>query len=233
MDNLQRAREDGTYGRTEAQELPLIRRGSFKVAYNNEMVFLLIAVGLMIAMFIGFLPLIVAANNAYEMGDISYKTNRSVFTAVLLIIEVVFGAVSAFIFMGRNCEYSAEETEFVVKGPGGKTEYFYYSDVQDIDFQPFKLFGNQRGYIVTITTSVRVIEYRVIFGENKVVKDISGNPFYYLGVNSNIITTENSQIDTDVAESMFESMMVEQITRKNYEATENDGLKKGDMKWRR
>ena len=233
MDNLQRAREDGTYGRTEAQELPLIRRGSFKVAYNNEMVFLLIAVVLMIVMFIGFMPLIVLAHNASEIGDISYKTSSTVLMAVLLIIEIVFGSISAFIFMGRNCEFSAEETEFVVKGPGGKTEYFYYSDVQDIDFKPFRLFGKDRGHIVTITTSVREIEYRVIFGENKVIKDISGNPFYYLGVNSGIIVAEKPQIDTDMAESMFESMMIEHMTRKNYEATENDGLKKGDMRWRR
>lgn len=233
MDNLQRAREEGTYGRTEEQELPLIRRGSFKVAYNNEMVFLLIAVGLMIVMFIGFMPLIVLADRVFELGDASPRTTGTVLMAVLLIIEIVFGSISAFIFMGRNCEFSAEETEFVVKGPSGKTEYFYYSDVQDIDFQPFRLFGKDRGHIVTITTSVREIEYRVIFGENKVIKDISGNPFYYLGVNSEIIVAEKPQIDTDMAESMFESMMIEHMTRKNYEATENDGLKKGDMRWRR
>ena len=233
MDELQRARDTGTYGRTEAEELPLIRRGSFKVAYNNEMVFLLIAVILMIVMFIGFLPLITAANDAYDAGDISRKTSRTVFIAVLLIIEGVFGAISAFIFMGRNCEFSAEQTEYVVKGPGNKTEYFYYSDVRDITFKPFKLFGNHRGYIVTITTSVREIEYRVIFGDNKVVKDVSGNPFYYLGVNSNIITIEKPQIDIEATESMLESMVVEQITRKNLEAVKNDGLKNGDMRWRR
>ena len=232
MDNLQRAREEGTYGRTEADELPLIRRGSFKVAYNNEMVFLIIAVVLMIVMFIGFLPILTSVNDSYEMGNISRKANRGVLLAVLLIIEGVFGAVSAFIFMGRNCEFSAEQTEFVVKGPGGKTEYFYYSDVQDIDFKPFTLFGKDRGHIVTITTSVRVIEYRVVFGENKVIKDISGNPFYYLGVNSEIIVPEKPQIDTEGAESIFESMMIEHMTRKNYEATENDGLKKGDMRWK-
>ncbi len=233
MDELQRAREDGSYGRTERDELPLIRRGSFKVAYNNEMVFLLIAVGLMIVMFIGFLPIITAAEDAYREGAISYKTNRGVFMAAFIVIEAVFGAITAFVFIGRNCEFSAEESEFVVKGPGKKTEYFYYSDVQDITFQPFKLFGNHRGYIVTIMTSVRVIEYRVIFGDNKVVKDVSGNPFYYLGVNSNVITLEKPQVDTDIAESMFESAMIEQITRKNLEAVENEGLKDGDMRWRR
>lgn len=233
MDNLQRARDEGSYGRTEAQELPLIRHGSFKVAYNHEMVFLLIAVGLMIVMFLGFLPILASANEAFEAGNISRKSSKGVFIAVLLVIEGVFAAITAFVFMGRNCEYSAEETEFVVKGPGNKKEYFYYSDVQDIIFQPFKLFGNHRGYIVTITTSVRVIEYRVIFGENKVVKDISGNPFYYLGVNSNLIVPEKPQIDTIGVEGMLESMVVEQITRKNLRLTENDGLNQGDARWRK
>lgn len=232
MDKLQRARDEGAYGKTESDELPLIRRGTFKVAYNNEMVFLLIAVGLMIVMFIGFLPLITAVNNAREMG-VSYKTTGIVLTAVLLILEIVFGSISAFIFMGRHCEFSAEETEFVVKGPGGKTDYFYYSDVQDIDFKPFRLFGKDRGHIVTVTTSIRTVEYRVVFGDNKVIKDISGNPFYYLGVNSEIIVPEKPQIDIEGTESMFESMMVEYITRKNLELTENDGLQQGDMRWKR
>ncbi len=233
MDNLQRARDEGTYGKNEADELPLIRRGTFKVAYNHEMVFLIIAVVLMALVFIAFLPLITAASQAYELGDISRKTSRTVYLAVFLIIEFLFGTISAFVLMGRNCEYSAEETEFVVKGPGGRTEFFYYSEVQDIDFKPFKLFGKERGHIVTITTSIRTFEYRVVYGENKVLKDISGNPFYYLGVNSEIIVPEKPQIDTDMAESMFESMMIESITRKNYEAMENDGLKKGDMRWKR
>ncbi len=233
MDELQRAREEGSYGRTEAQAGPMIRHGSFKVAYNNEMVFLLLAVILMVAIFIAFLPFIVAANEAYEMGGLSRKSSRTVFIAVVLIIEGVFGTISAFIFMGRNCEYSAEETEFVVKGPGKKTEYFYYSDVRDITFRPFKLFGNHRGYIVTISTSIRDYEYRVIFGDNKVVKDVSGNPFYYLGVNSNVITLEKPQVDTDTATYAFESAVIEQMTQKNYSDTEGDGNPFGDMKWRR
>lgn len=230
MDNLQRAREEGSYGRTEDQELPLIRHGLFKVAYNHEMVFLLIAAGLAVCSLIAVIPVIQISG--IMLGGTNGRGNI-VAEGILLGLAVVFGTVFAIIFNGRSCEYRAEETEFVVKGPGSKTEYFYYSEVQDIDFQPYKLFFKERGCIVTITTNIRVIEYRVVFGSNKVIKDISGNPFYYLGVNSNIITTEKPQIDTELAESVFESAMVEQITMKTYREMENEGLKKGDMKWRR
>ncbi len=228
MDELRRAREEGTYGKTEADELPLIRRGSFKVAYNHEMVFLIIAAVLAIGTFIAFFPVMQAADDAIESSS---RGGNFVVEGILLAIAAVFSTIFAIILMGRNCEFSAEETEFAVKGPGNKTEYFYYSDVQNIDFKPFHLFGKDRGHIVTVTTSVRVIEYRVVFGENKIIKDISGNPFYYLGVNSNIITTEKPQIDTDIAESVFESMVVEQITRKSYEELEKTHSTTGGIKW--
>jgi len=230
MDDLTRAREIGDYGRKE--EIPLIRKGSFKCSYNHEMVFLFVAAGLAVVSFIIMLPIIVSANYAAEQGDISYKTSDTVFQAVLILLELVFGAIIAFIFMGRRCEYDAGEHEFIVKGPGNRTEYFYYSDVQDIEYEPLKLFGNHRGFLVTITTSLRRYEYRYIFSDNKVFKDINATPFYYLGVNTGIFTTEKSTLDTEGVESIFESMVVEQITRKTYAELENDGRSNGGVTWR-
>ena len=230
MDELTRAREDGSYGRKE--EIPLIRKGSFKCSYNHEMVFLLTAAGLAVVSFIALMPLIASANFAAEQGDISFKTSNTVFQAVLILLELVFGTIFAFVFMGRRCEYDAGEHEFIVKGPGKRTEYFYYSDVQDIEFEPIKLFGNHRGFLVTITTSLRRYEYRYIFSDNKVFKDINATPFYYLGVNTGIFTTEKSTLDTEGVESIFESMVVEQITRKTYAELENDGRSNGGVTWR-
>ncbi|MBQ4165440.1 MAG: hypothetical protein IJD85_03870 [Oscillospiraceae bacterium] len=231
MNDLTRAREVGDYGKKE--ELPLIRKGSFKCAYNHEMVYLLAVAGLAVVSFIAMMPIIVSANFAAEQGDISFKTSKTVFMAVIILLEVVFGTIFAFVFMGRRCEYDAGEHEFIVKGPGQKTEYFYYSDVRDITFEPIKLFGNHRGFLITITTSLRQYEYRYIFSDNKVFKDINATPFYYLGVNSGIFTTEKPTLDTDGVESMFESMVVEQITRKNYAELEKDGRSDGGSIWKK
>ncbi|MBE6888849.1 MAG: hypothetical protein E7485_02370 [Ruminococcaceae bacterium] len=231
MNDLTRAREVGDYGKKE--ELPLIRKGSFKCAYNHEMVYLLAVAGLAVVSFIAMMPIIVSANLAAEQGEISFKTSKTVFMAVTILLEAVFGTIFAFVFMGRRCEYDAGEHEFIVKGPGKRTEYFYYSDVRDITFEPIKLFGNHRGFLVTITTSLRQYEYRYIFSDNKVFKDINATPFYYLGVNSGIFTTEKPTLDTEGVESMFESMVVEQITRKNYAELEKDGRSDGGSIWKK
>lgn len=224
MDKLLDARNNGTYGKTEAEELPLIRHGSFKVAYNHEMVFLIIAAGIAAASLIAFLPVMKLAF-VMESGEL--------LEVILATVCGFFGIMCAVIFMGRGCEFSAEQSEFTVKGPGKKTEYFYYSDVSDITFEPFSLFGKHRGYIVTVTTSLRTTQYRVIFGDNKVIKDVTATPFYYLGVNSGIITTEKPQLDSEEVDSMFESALIEQITAKAYRETENDGKSFGDTRWNR
>ncbi len=218
MDELQRARNEGRYDKD--LELPLIRRGEFKIAYNNEMVFLIIIGVIMIAVLIAVFPMISAITE-----DATRRSRQNTIYAVVGAIELVFGVFFAFVLMGRKAEYRAEETEFEVKGPGSKTEYFYYSDVQDVDFKPFKLFGNHRGYIVTVTTGIRTIEYRCVFSENKVFKDISGNPFYYLALNSGIITSEKPEVDSDGVESMFESMVVQQITEKNLSEMEEEKIR--------
>lgn len=224
MDELLSARNDGTYGKTEADRLPLIRHGSFKLAYNHEMIFLIIAAGIAAAALIALFPVM---KLAFEMES------SALLEAILAAVCGFFGIMCAVIFMGRGCEFSAEQNEFTVKGPGRKTEYFYYSDVSDITFEPFSLFGRHRGYIVTVTTSIRTTQYRVIFGENKVIKDVTATPFYYLGVNSGIITTEKPQLDSDEVDGMFESALIEQITAKAYRETENDGKSFGDTRWNR
>lgn len=224
MDKLTDARNNGTYGKAEADELPLIRHGSFKLAYNHEMIFLIIAAGIAAASLIVLLPVITLA---------AKMESSAIFEAVLAAVWGVFSIMCAVIFMGRGCEFSAEQNEFMLKGPGRKTEYFYYSDVSDITFEPFSLFGKHRGYIVTVTTSLRTTQYREIFGDNKVIRDVTATPFYYLGVNSGIITTEKPQLDSEEVDSMFESALIEQITAKAYRETENDGKSFGDTRWNR
>lgn len=225
--DLGKAREQGYYYREEKP--PLIRRGTFKCSYNHEAVFLLITLGLIVATLIFLLPMLTAVNELAYNGDISRKTNRGVYMAVFIAMEFIFGTIFALILAGRRYEYRAEETEFVIKGPGGKTEYFYYSDVQDITAEPIKLLFKHRGYRVRITTSIRTVEYRIVFGENKVFTELNGTPFYYLGVNSGIFAVDKSSMDTELAESIFESMVVEQITRKSYEALD-EGLKGSEHK---
>jgi len=52
-------------------------------------------------------------------------------------------------------------------------------------------------------------------------------------VNSGIFTTEKPTLDTEGVESMFESMVVEQITRKNYAELEKDGRSDGGSIWKK
>lgn len=167
---------------TKARSKPelLLRRGSFKCAYNTELVILLFFVAL-VSLFVLWamsaltdLPAWAAA--ATDIGEV-----------YLAVFDILMGFVWAFLSMGRECAYEALETEFVVRGPGKRYEIFYYSDIADITFDKWR----RRGYVVKITTGVRTITYRCIFGENKVDTEITGNPFYYLAVNSGLMRPRN------------------------------------------
>ena len=61
---------------------------------------------------------------------------------------------------------------------------------------------------------MRDIKYRYIFGRNKVFTDIDGTPFYYLGLNSGLYAKTRVNVDEELVNSQFESMMIEQITMK-------------------
>lgn len=193
-------------------------KGEFKCAYDNEMVYLGIIVAIIAVLVLASLPMLLSL-----MGVLGSRGGVRFIYAVVLVGYIVFGSAFAVILNGRTCNYDANETEFVVTGPGKRKEYFYYSDVQDITTEEFRLFGKKRGYIVTISTSVRDIQYRYIFGKNKVFTDIDGTPFYYLGLNSGIYAKTRVNVDDDLVNSQFESMMVEQITKQTNREL-NEGL---------
>lgn len=184
-------------------------KGEFKCAFNNEMVFLGIVAIIIIVLVIMMLPFLLQV-----IGFMGRSAGRDFIGAVAFGGFFVFGTIFAIILNGRTYHYDANETEFVVTGPGNHKEYFYYTDIQDITTEEFKLFGKKRGYIVTISTSVRDIQYRYIFGKNKVFTDIDGTPFYYLGLNSGLYAKTRANVDEDMVNAQFETMMVEQITMK-------------------
>lgn len=199
----------------------MLNKGEFKCAFDHEMVFLALTGAAIVVTIIIWLPVMAA------LSDIG-RSGRQTLMAVVFVMEIFFGTIFAIILNGRTCHYDAGEKEFIVTGPGKRREFFYYDDVQDIRTQELKLFGKKRGYIVTITTGVRDIEYRYIFGKNKVFTGMDGTPFYYLGVNSGLYVKTRPDLgnnsDTDDVSMMFESMMVEQMTQKNMRETETEGM---------
>ena len=207
---------------TEERE-KMLNKGEFKCAYDHEMIFLAIIGVVLVVSLIAALPFLLFA--ADFLGG---RHVVDTLLALLLPFYLVFGTIFAVIMSGRTCHYDAGETEFVITGPGKRKEYFYYDDVHDIRTEELKLFGKKRGYIVTISTGVRDISYRYVFGKNKVFTGIDATPFYYLGINSGLYVKTRPDLgnglDTDDVNMMFESMMIEQITQKNLNATETDGL---------
>ncbi len=200
-----------------------LSRGEFKCGYNHEAVFLAIIAVILIVVLI-----LVAPSLLSMISGASRRTRGTIIEVAALPLYLVFGTMFAFILNGRTYEYNAGETEFVVTGPGKHKEFFYYNDVQDIRTEELKLFGKKRGYIVTITTGVRDIQYRYVFGRNKVFTGIEATPFYYLGVNSGLYAktapTLEGDMDEDTVNSMFESAMIEQITKKNREEMQKEEL---------
>ncbi len=207
--------------RSETEKM--LSKGEFKCAYDREMIYLAIIGVILIVSLIVALPVIF-----YIIGFMGRRGRFDALIVMLIPFYLIFGSLFAAILNGRTCHYDAGEKEFIITGPGKRKEFFYYDDVQDIRTEELKLFGKKRGYIVTVTTGVRDIEYRYIFGKNKVFTGIDATPFYYLGLNSGLYVKTrpnlDNNMDTDDINMMFESMMVEQITRKNMNATETDGM---------
>lgn len=196
-------------------------RGEFKCAFKYEMILLAIAAAIMVALIILALPIL---KDFVSLTTSSRHSASNMIGALFVVGEIVFGSIFAFILNGRTYRYEAGETEFVVTGPGNSKEFFYYSDVQDIRTEELKLFGKKRGYLVTITTGVREVQYRYIFGRNKVFTGVEGTPFYYLGLNSGLYvkTAPVEGVDSELISSQLESMMVEQITAKNRAEMDKD-----------
>lgn len=156
---------------------PVRSRGTFYCAYDTELaVFLFISGLLLFGIVFVFSRFRLVAGLDTVLGYVEIG---------IYGFEIIILGVWAFLNIGRECEYEALETEFIIRGPGRKQEIFYYSDIRNIEFDIMRRLGpGGGGYLVTITTGVRKIKYRYIFGENKVLTGISGTPFYYLALNS-------------------------------------------------
>lgn len=183
----------------------LIRRGSFRISYNNEgklVLFCIIGALLCIAMFIVGLVLFGAPEDFLGfMG--------SVFWIIPAVVCVVLIPV---IIWGRTCSYSTDEIELQANMPGGP-EYLYYSDISEVIYKPFLLFGKPRGLLVTVVTSVRDFTYRYIYSSDELTEP-EHTPFYLLEINSGLKQPQNSDPELTAAiMSQFAVMQEKQTDR--------------------
>lgn len=181
----------------------LIRRGSFKCAGKLEM-------ALVLVFDLAFLAAVIVSFLAFDVlgsfGEPDGRARVLFFVIAVVVSGTVCVTANSFVMNGRTYEYSAEKKEFTVKAPDGKTEYFYYDDVRDIRHEPLKIHGRVRGYIISIETGVRTVEYRYIFGENKLMTGLADTPFYYLAVNSGLVQYE--EIPSGITAEQLTAMYV-------------------------
>ncbi len=168
----------------------LVRRGSFRTAYNNEDKLIIICAAgavLCVAMFI--VGLSVFGEPEDFLGFMS-----SVFWIIPAVVCVVCIPVVVY---GRNCTYNAGETELELNTPHG-SDYLYYSDISEVVYKPMYLFKKQRGFLVTVVTGVRDFTFRYIFdGED--LKKPEHTPFYLLEVNSGLRQPETGDSELSAA----------------------------------
>lgn len=186
------------------EEKKILRRGSFKCAHPYEMVFVVM------------LDMLCAANTLYwffavrlyrpfeDMELLEAKwTMFMLFFLVGLLIRSL-GVATATI--GRECDYRAEQKEFVIEGPARRREIFYYNDVYAVHREPLTLYGRKRGYLVTIETGVREVQYRYIYSDKKLMTDFEDTPFYFLAVNSGLM--EYRDEPSGITQEHIAAMMV-------------------------
>lgn len=180
------------------EKKPMIRRGSFRVSYGSEeklIIMCAVGAGLCICMFIMGLVLFGAPVDFMSfMG--------SVFWIIPAVICLVFIPV---IFYGRRCSYYAGGTEFEAVTPRG-SDYLYYSDISEVIYKPTTLFGKQRGYYVTVVTSLRDFTYRYIFDRSDDHREPKHTPFYILELNAGLKQPE--QTDPELAPAVMAQFAV-------------------------
>lgn len=160
-----------------SNEKKLVRRGSFRMAYNNEgklLIGCIVAAVLCVLMFIVGLVLFGVPEDF--MGFMC--------TFFWLIPAVVCVLCIPVMIYGRNCSYNAGATELEVKTPRG-SDYLYYSDVSEVIYKPSFLFGRPRGLLITVVTGVRDFTFQYIYDGEELRKP-EHTPFYLLEVNSGL-----------------------------------------------
>lgn len=103
---------------------------------------------------------------------------------------------------GVTCRYEANDSEFRITDNRQHTEIFYYPDIMGVDYKPITyLTKRQRGYIVTIRTRYRSVEYRCIASGNQRIISPEDTPFFLLeqhcGLVRNILPEEGASRTID------------------------------------
>ncbi|MGN0686648.1 MAG: hypothetical protein ACI4KA_00915 [Oscillospiraceae bacterium] len=199
----------------ESDRTVLLRRGSFRCANPKaELCGAALAAALM-------LTVVVLILSFFSFGKF---IDMLIDTMLVVSIVMLLAAAIARLMMGlgHECSYEARETEFEVRGPKLRREIFYYSDVNAVSYVQIRKGGRLRGYLVTIRTGVRTIEYRYMFSPTAELLDTENTPFYYLEVNSGLRGETKLTVNADAVLSQFESMQRSQ--KKKHKGARNEVL---------
>ncbi len=166
--------------------------GMFRCAYNGELAALIMTQLLAILIF-----------GAALFGEHGFFANdgelfADVFNFVQTGIAFVFEFVYMMVLYGKGYHYKLCDDAMVITRRG-KAEYFYYSEILNVRFLPFKRGRRQRGYIITISTNIKETQFRYI---TERVIDVNMNDMGVAGV----ITDENL-IFTGAEDSPFFGLM--------------------------
>lgn len=176
--------------KSENEKKPSVRRGSFRVGYNNEgRLVILCAAGafLCMCMFIVGLIFFGAPDSFISfMGGVFW-----IIPAVLCLLII------PVIFYGRNCTYHAGEREMEIVSPKG-SDYLYYSDISEVIYKQTLLFGKPRGYNVTVVTGVRDFSFRYLI-DSPELNDPKHTPFYLLELNAGLKRPEPNDPELSAA----------------------------------
>lgn len=185
----------------------MLRKGEFNCATNAERVMLLFFVGLAFTV-------IILVLSFFDFGEINFLLDTMV--GVCVFMDICLGIAWAVMGSDRRYEYEALETEFIITGSNGKKEFFYYSDIKDITYVPFRASRKRNGYIVTITTGIRDVVYRYVFSDNKFFTEPEGTPFFYLAYNAGLAeSTPKNVVNPEAILNQFESRQrLQQRTKK-------------------
>ncbi len=200
--------------KSENEKKPSVRRGSFRVGYNNEgrlVVFCAVGAVLCLCMFIVGLIIFGAPDSFTSfMGGVFW-----IIPAALCVLMI------PVIFYGRNCTYHAGEQEMEVITPRG-SDYLYYSDISEVIYKQTMLFGKPRGYFVTVVTGVRDYTYLYIINSSE-LNDPKHTPFYLLELNAGLKRPEPDDPERSAAVmaqfALMQEKQEDRISRKRKKKT--------------
>ncbi len=170
----------------------LIRRGEFRCLKNSDMLTALVLAG---AVFTA-----VALVLACIIEGFGVLLGASLFLLLILVIlRLAVGSSDLY-------RYEANETEFVVTDRNGERRFFYYNDIKNIEFLPFR-HKKRGGFEVTVTTSLREYTYKYLVGEDRYFAEPEGTAFYYLAYNAGLADSiPKSTADPRKIMNQFENM---------------------------